>query len=475
MPSTHSAIIDRFAKPILQVGFGFLAVVVYVLLIICVKAWAYPGWTWRGYVTDMRAILGLLVFLTPVASWLWVVYRGTKPAGSLTAAAGKLLPGTLLPESVAVLATAALILGSLLYAIGERPVGGDYLQLASSSNWSHAEKELNRLSSQPLRSPLLESLQLHLDIHRESERGTLSSSLNLRESRHRVQMLLERKIDPLSLNTLTYSELSKAIHLVEDPRNDQSSLNEGIRVLHERLFGEVSAGRRAVVTARLGEVELAAKHYHRARLWFEWALEEEQDPLRRARLHAHLGNTYAGVGSFAVALHRYSQAEKWYPEGRRAIFYSNFAYLLLAAGQPSEARQKINQALRVDPADWYSYLNRGLISEALSQFDDAILDYDQVIKNSDNPDSVREAQIFLGRCAELSGRPESEYIPFYLQASGRSDSLQSISDMLASPDQMANLYLEMAQLLSDTNTHAIESYIHWFSQRAEAIVGSGAG
>src|SRR4030095_14658310 len=39
------------------------------------KWWVYPGWTWRGYIADLKTVAGLIAFAIGVILWLFKAYR----------------------------------------------------------------------------------------------------------------------------------------------------------------------------------------------------------------------------------------------------------------------------------------------------------------------------------------------------------------------------------------------------------------
>ena len=463
-------LLKTLPRILLQVVFAVLAVLLYCLSIYALKNWVYPGWTWRGYLTDLKAIIGLILFLTPFAAWVWIVYRGKKPEESATAAIRVSLRSDHLAGYVLLLAGASAVLGCLVSVLGEPQVGAKLHNYVVASNWSHAQTEFARLSKTPIRQPILDSFRLYIETHTKSEQDQLKGSQSLRENRHKVQTLLEDEVDPYYFNSLCYAELSKAIHFVEDPSgNDEQILNDGIGMLHRRMTAKQSSKARAVLLARMGELELAAKNYYRAQLWFTIALEDETFPAARARIEANLGNTYAATNCLDKAVAAYARAELNYPEGRKSIFYSNYAYSLLLAERYTEARDKVDRAIRINPEDWYSYLNRGLIFEAIGQYEDALSDFNIVIAKSEVPDSKREASILAGRCAEIAGKPAKDCLLFYLQAAGGSTTEIKLDEISSNKIQMAELYGRMARLLRETNTYGTEVYIAWFEKRAKEI------
>jgi tetratricopeptide (TPR) repeat protein len=447
--------------------------VLYVVGLLALKWWIYPGWTWRGYLTDLKALSGLVGFAA-VAWSLLRLYRKTtaemlvQQAVTITSREKNLR--LVVVSLSAVIATA----GGALLAVGERSPAGQLLKDAEQSNWQNARKALAVLQGEPLRHELQDTFTLFVSVHELSERDLLKGSRSLREDRARVKSLLEQGYDIHLLNSLTFAELSKAIHFVEDGDGTFPRLQEGLNHLNSRRAVFQNGIERATIVGRMGELHLAGKNYQAAGRMFEEALEFEQRQVARARLRANLGNVYAATSDLATATELYQLAEQDYPEGRRSIFFSNFAYLLLLSKDYDLARRRVDQALQLDPSDWYSYLNRGLIKEATGDYDDAVADFQVVIKNSENPDSRREAQILAGRSLELASRQPSEYLSMYLAAAARSTADVQLKRVAGDIGAQAQLYDAMAQLLADTNTHAIEPFIEWFRSRAKQIRNKSA-
>lgn len=460
LPRRHS-----FGDGTLQLAVAAMGLVLHATALVAIKWWVYPGWTWRGYLTDLKAIVGLTVFAAGLAAWLFRLYRTkTLEEAARDQIRGNLQGANLRPIAAALSVTTIAVISVVLWT-GEREVAVALLADAQQSNWKHAREELGALSTQPLRPDLSATFKRFVDVHDLSERDQLKESRSLRQDRLSVSELIQSGHDYHGLNSLTFAELSKGF-FVEDAENPKHWLVEGVEMLmrqSERLSEQED---RAALLARAGELNLAGKDYLPARDFFQRALPLEKRPTAIARIRANIGNTFAAAGDTGAALRLYSEAEARYPEGRRSIFYSNYGYLLMLAKDYESAKVKVAHALQIDPEDWYSYLNLGLIKEALDEYDDAAADFRIVIEKSSNPDSKREARIFAGRCLELDGREPAEYLGLYLAAAGRAANAASINRLLGSPNALSNLYSEMATSLEKTNTHAIEKYIQWFRIRA---------
>ena len=452
--------------PLLQLAAAGLALLLYALGILAVKWWVYPGWTWRGYLTELKAVAALVIFALGFGFWLYEVYRSSRLTEATPLALRRLLRSERLPLTVAVLLLMLLSLTVALALIGERTVAYELVSLSQQSNWKHARSYLQTLGQEPLRPALQDTFKLFVDVHELSERDQLKGSRSLREDRQRAIELLDEGNDYRLLNSLSYAELSKAIYFIEDADGRKVVLEEAIDRLSRRLAVLTDVLDQARLIARIGELKLAARDYSTARSFFESALALETRPTVVARLRANLGNVHAALGNLQRAVQLYNEAEANYPEGRRAIYYSNFGYLLMLAQDYGEAKQKVERALQIEPTDWYSYLNLGLIKERLGEYDDAYEDFKVVIAKSENPDSRREAKILAGRCLELAGRPPSEYLALYLEADGRSTSQNQLARVQNSAQERAALYSRMTTHLKNTNTHAIEAYIEWFQQKS---------
>jgi len=452
--------------PLLQLAAAGLALLLYALGIVAAKWWLYPGWTWRGYLTELKAVAGLLIFALGFGFWLFELYRSRKIFEAGPVALRSLLRSERLPTMVGVLLLTVLALAIALVVVGERPVAYELVRLSEQSNWKHARGYLQSLNQDPLRTELVDTFKLFVDVHELSDRDQLKGSRSLREDRQRAAQLLDEGHDYYLFNSLSYAELSKAIYFIEDADGRKTRLEEAISRLNRRLSLLTDRRDQSRLLARIGELHLAGREYSAAQPLFEQALVLETRETLTARIRANLGNVHAALGDLERAVHLYTEAESNYPEGRRAIFYSNFGYLLMLAKDYVAAKQKVERAIQIEPTDWYSYLNLALIKERLGDFDDAYEDFKVVIRNSENSDSRREAKVLAGRCLELAGRPAPEYLALYLEADGRSTSSVQLSRVQNSIQERATLYSRMATHLENTNTHAIETYIDWFHKRA---------
>jgi hypothetical protein len=196
---------NRLPRLLLQVAAAVIAVGVYGATLLALKWWAYPGWTWRGYLTDIKALAGLLLFATPFVFWLWRLYRGRSAAESAADAVRRGLQSARLPLIVLVLFTLMLAITMGLFLVGERSVARPLLQYTQQSNWKHAKEELTQLSKDPLRVELLITFQMFLAVHELAERDRLKESGTLREDRDKIKQLLDAGHDYYLFNSLSYA------------------------------------------------------------------------------------------------------------------------------------------------------------------------------------------------------------------------------------------------------------------------------
>lgn len=456
----------------LQVAAAVSAATFYAAIALAIKWWGYPGWTWRGYLSDMKTVVGLLAFGALTAAWLFRAYRLKEVDDAMRGQVRSLLRSNYLSPIVAVLSYYALLLLCILFFFaGERPIAPDVLSFAKQNQWQDAKDALATISKAPLRPELIETLDLYVSIHLRSDGDQVTDSKPLRELRSRVTRLLKSNADYESLNTLSFAEISKNVYFVERANEGRRSIDEGLAQINHRLAAVDSDDERARLALRSGELLLAAKAYEEAEAQLKEALDIPASPTTQSKIRANLGNALAAMKQPQRAALLYSQAEAFYPEGRLAVFYSNWGYLLMLSKEYPQAQRKIERALQIDSADWYSYLNLGLIKERLKQYEDAYSDFKVVIERSPFPDSRREARILAGRTLELGGHPQTEYVKLYLEADSRSTDPKQLARLLQDRDSLAAVYSAMARLLRLTNTHGIEEYTAWFDNRARAIGG----
>lgn len=449
-----------------QLAVGVLAVLLSGLSIGCLKVWYYRGWTWRGYLTDLQTLLGLVAFMLGSAFWLFQVYRAKNVAEALPTFARRLLTPDAIRKTASILMVLDAAMLLTLQMGGDKLLDDEFLTYLRSSNWKYANAHLDRIKSEPLQDGLYETCLIYVSVHSLSDRDQLRGSLSLREDRQRVRQLLAAGTDYAALNSLTLAEISKAIYFIEDAGDPGNALAEGISQLSNRKMGETDSVTIGALDAKIGELELAARNYSKALQHFDTALNGQPDKTLAARINANRGNAYAALGDTTTAIALYHEADKYYPEGRRTIYYSNFGYMLMLANKFDEAQKKIRQALQINPEDWYSYLNLGLVQEATGNFADACENFGYVASKSKLLDPKREGQVLGGRCSEIAKGLTPDCIALYLKADSRNHSQEAIARILSSPTELSALYSRMASVLRETNTHGTERYIRWFEDRA---------
>lgn len=474
-PSTTSAASIQGPSPLVRASRAaprawlFLAALLafYFTGLLALKWWLYPGWTWRGYITDLKALFGLSTIAVPLAVLLWRAVKRQKPDESFVDSIGHLLTSSIYGHVITVISALTVCGGIAVVLLGEAMFSEDFLRYSREHNWTHARRTLQQLQKQPLRPDLLQACALFVDVHEKSESNLLTESVSLRERRDALNNLAANYSDPYHLIDQSYAEIGKALFFVED---DPNFLVEAMRVLLKRLVTEPSASYRSLILSKLGELELAGRDYAGAQAYFEEALSYDSEPLNVAAIRANLGNALASQQRIAQAIEQYTLAERSYPEGRRHIFYSNFGYLLMMADTHAEAEEKVKRALKIKPDDWYSYLNLGLVYDALKRHSDAQHAFSTVIANVKHPDSTREARIFLGRSIELGGTELASFAPIYLEALGRASLPADVAKLSQSPESLSEMYDALAQGLLQTNTHGTERYVRWFRDRAAAAL-----
>src|SRR6187402_3170255 len=147
---------SRHSEATWQLVAAVLAFVLYFVCLLALKWWIYPGWTWRGYLTDLKALVGLSLFAAGFAAWLVRLYRIKTPEEVARDYLRNSLQSSALRPIVVVIGLAAAVSTPIVLGIGEREVAPILLADIEQSNWKHAREELTRISSQPLRPDLLE-------------------------------------------------------------------------------------------------------------------------------------------------------------------------------------------------------------------------------------------------------------------------------------------------------------------------------
>jgi tetratricopeptide (TPR) repeat protein len=431
----------------------------YGLLTLGLKWWIYPGWTWKGFFSDIKSITTFAVFVSPFVIYVWKAYKGKSPQDSIVEALHR---GVSL--RFAVIGTTSLLigifaLGAALAIFGERDPSPDLLDYVSESNWKYAQDVLNQLRNEPLRPDVRETLETYVGVHEASEKEKFKDSSEFHEFKSAALELLHKGQNIGTLNSLSFAEASKVIFLIEQAPD---VLDAACQHLSSVLPTIRNRKQKVAVIAKLGELRLASKDYAGASKYFQDALGMPMPPSMRSVLTARVGNIQFVQGDIADAVRSYQDAEANYPEGRRFLYYSNFGYLLLQAKDYALAETEIKRAISVRKDDWISYLNLGLVYDATGQYSDSNKQYETVVDKADTELARREALILMGRSAELAGQTFETYIPLYLRAKDRVPSPAVLSELRTHPAELHALYQSMADGLRKGETHGIESYITWF-------------
>jgi len=143
------------------------------------------------------------------------------------------------------------------------------------------------------------------------------------------------------------------------------------------------------------EVSKAEKHFKTgAELWDDGRLNEAivefneaiteyskatiVDPLMLAVTYHERGMAYLHLGQPQQAIEDFDEALRLIPQ--RAVFYLNRGVAYNALGQTEYALQDLDEAIRIDPRDAMAYYNRAASYVALSQFPRGLQDIDKAIQ-----------------------------------------------------------------------------------------------
>lgn len=445
-----------------QILFGVLLIIIYALGILVLKENFYVGWTWRGFVADYKTVITFLVFLSPPILLVWGIYTKHTPGESLIDSVRRLLVGPFL--WLALLMEVFIAAGLAYLAIGSSPTVSKNLDFhLAQHNWTYADEELKRLRGKPIREDILFALEHYIDSHRRSNGNDFKDGQYHRAQRIAVKRAIEASAEMRRLNILSYAELSKIIFFVED--RNPAELEEAKGLLLTEARNTVNKEEAGQYYLKAGDLLLAAKNYQGAKAIYDVALSFLEGRVSISVCLANLGNIFAATGKHNKAAQLYREAEVYYPEGRRDVFYSNYGYLLMLAGKLEEAEKAVRNALAINTNDWYSYLNLALIYDAQGQYSDAIKSYDEVISKTTKGDFLREAKLLKAYSLIKGLGNERKGFLVILNALGRSPDI--IDRLIASQQDRYLTYLQAAQALKDTNTHGIEKYIIFFEEKAK--------
>ena len=442
----------------------------YLLAIWQLKLWAYPGWKWASFLGDIKTVLGFASLLLPLIVIFWRALKGKKPDESII----EVLQHTISLRSTLIIAFILLVIDSALLGtiltFGEREPSPELLTFVSESDWANARQVLASLPQEKLRFDVWQTLELYEGLNEATDMEHFGESQEYRADRNLAEHLMGHGSDLDIMNSLSFAEASKAIFVVEGS-SARPVLNDGTRRLQDLLPTIRTNQQKAIVLHKLGEILLYSKDYSGAETYLRQAAELETRPSQKALILSRLGNALAALGKTDKALDLYRKAEHDYPEPRKHVFYSNFGYFLLQAKQYDEAEAKVKQALANQRNDWITNLNLALVYDANNKPEDAYAVYDHVIAKADANSKERvEALILKGRAMELRNKPLDDFLPLYLEASGRVPSPDVIEEMRKDPLKLANLYEAMAKKLDEGNTQGIEEYINWFRGRSKQLV-----
>jgi tetratricopeptide (TPR) repeat protein len=443
-----------------------LAVCFYALSLIGLKLWIYPGWSWKGYLGDLKSIFEFTALVSPCIVYLWRALKNKTPEQSLLESVRhELLQGPLTAIDIA-LGGCCVALLLALYFVGESFPSQDLFEQVDVGNWNYANEILTKLKQDPLRPEVTDTLETYVKTFEASEKEQLSESQSLRGLRREADGLLRSGYDMWGLNTLSFAEASRAVSLIETAPD---FIEDAEHRLLEALNKRQSASTRCALETELGELQLAEKNYQGAQLTLEEASRTENRLPRVALITASLANIAAINGELDKSIHLFSTAEDNYPDGRKFVFYSNYGYVLLMKHDYPAAEVKLKRAISIRKDDLISYLNLALVHDAMMDYADAAAEYQYVVGNTNVELVKREALILKGRSAELGGQPFANYVANYLNAAGHVSSAAEVTKLETQPDALSALYAEMAVDLNETMTYGIENYITWFKSRSSAV------
>ena len=97
---------------LVEIGAVIAIILGYAVLALAVKWWLYPGWTWKGYLSEVKAAGGLAVGISAIGYWLFQLYRNKSVDDALKEQARKVILSDKLSRItvIASVTTAALAL-----------------------------------------------------------------------------------------------------------------------------------------------------------------------------------------------------------------------------------------------------------------------------------------------------------------------------------------------------------------------------
>ncbi|CAH0519061.1 unnamed protein product [Peronospora belbahrii] len=114
-------------------------------------------------------------------------------------------------------------------------------------------------------------------------------------------------------------------------------------------------------------------------------VEKTTDKVKKASAAKELGNKFFTRGSYLDAVECYTTALKLCPEEEeyaysRAVYFNNRAACLMRLGRTEEAVDECNQAVKLSPTYVKALLRRAEAFEKLDKLEEALADYDAVLK-----------------------------------------------------------------------------------------------
>ncbi len=141
---------------------------------------------------------------------------------------------------------------------------------------------------------------------------------------------------------------------------------------HFKVGVQLSGGGR--LNEAIGEFNGAIAEYSKAII---------VDPLMLAVAYHNRGRAYLHLGQPQQAIEDFNEALRLIPQRRSpqgAVVYLNRGAAYNALGQAERALQDLDEAISLDPQDARAYYNRAASYNALSQFQRALQDFDKAIQ-----------------------------------------------------------------------------------------------
>lgn len=118
--------------------------------------------------------------------------------------------------------------------------------------------------------------------------------------------------------------------------------------------------------------------------------------------HHLRGSLYGEKGDYAKAVESFSEVIRLEP-GKWPIAYNNRAQALSGLGDLKSALADLNVAIKIEPTNWYHFLERGKVHEQSGSYDLAVADFTKAISLDPKEASSYKAR---GNCLAKMGRHE---------------------------------------------------------------------